>query len=82
VSPNATQTLSIVAGQGPAITSAASATFSVGISSSFTVTTSGSPAPSIGWSGTLPQGISLKDNGNGTATISGSPAEGTGGATC
>jgi len=40
VSPNATQTLSIVAGQGPAITSAASATFSVGISSSFTVTTS------------------------------------------
>ena len=79
VSPNATQTLSIVAGQGPAITSAASATFSVGISSSFTVTTSGSPAPSIGWSGTLPQGISLKDNGNGTATISGSPAEGTGG---
>jgi len=37
-----------------------------------TVTTSGYPVPSIGATG-LPAGFSLTDNGNGTATISGTP---------
>ena len=37
------------------------------------MTTGGFPAPSLGWSGTIPAGLSFKDNGNGTATISGTP---------
>ena len=57
----------------PAITSAASSTFVVGVAKSFSITTSGSPAPSLTESGTLPAGLSFHDNGNGTATISGTP---------
>ena len=40
------------------------------------MTTTGSPAPSITESGALPSGMTFKDNGNGTATISGTPASG------
>ena len=38
---------------------------------SFTVTTTGTPVPSITESGTLPPGLTFTDNGDGTATISG-----------
>jgi hypothetical protein len=72
-SPNATQTLSIQVASKPAVTSASSATATAGKPFSFTVTAGGYPAPSLGWSGTLPPGLSFKDNGNGTATISGTP---------
>jgi hypothetical protein len=73
MSPNATQTLSIQVDSKPAITSVAAATATAGKPFSFTVTAGGYPAPSLGWSGTLPPGLSFKDNGNGTATISGTP---------
>ena len=62
----------------PAITSKTAATFKVGAKGTFTVTTSGIPAPAITESGTLPKGITFKGNGNGTATLSGTPAAGTG----
>jgi hypothetical protein len=65
--------------QAPAITSASSTTFLVGTAGSFTVTTTGSPAPSLTESGTLPSGVTFKSNGNGTATLAGTPAAGTGG---
>ncbi len=65
------------AGLPPAITSSTSVSFTVGQSSSFTVTTSGSPAPSITETGVLPAGLAFHDNGNGTATISGTPQSGT-----
>jgi hypothetical protein len=68
-----TQDLSIVVSGPPAITSATSATATVGKAFSFTVTTTGYPTPSLGWSGTLPPGLSFTDNGDGTATISGTP---------
>ena len=46
-----------------------------------TVTTSGFPAPAVaGSGGRLPAGLSFSDNGNGTATLSGTPAAGTEGA--
>ena len=61
----------------PSITSPASTTDAVGSSSAFTVTTSGSPTPAITESGTLPSGMTFVDNGNGTATLSGTPATGT-----
>jgi hypothetical protein len=63
--------------QAPAITSAASTTFSVGISDTFKVTTSGYPTPSITETGPLPNGVSFTDNGDGTATLAGIPSTGT-----
>jgi hypothetical protein len=70
---SATQTLKIVVASGPTFTSANSATFVAGTAGSFTITTGGVPTPSIGWTGTLPVGITLIDNGDGTATLAGTP---------
>jgi hypothetical protein len=80
VNPNAIQTLTVTVNASPAFTSATSTTFTVGTAGSFTVTTSGFPTPSISRTGTLPSGLSFVDNGNGTATLSGTPAAGSGGA--
>ncbi len=76
VIPNAVQsfTLNTVLVQAPAITSTSSVTFTAGTSGSFTVTTTGSPVATIAKTGSLPGGINFTDNGNGTATISGSAA--------
>ena len=63
----------------PAITSAASTTLTAGQLGSFTVTTSGFPAPDLSASGALPSGVTFVDNGDGTATLAGTPAAGTGG---
>jgi hypothetical protein len=65
--------------QAPAITSANQATFAVGTARTFTVAASGSPAPVLTETGALPGGLSFTDNGNGTATIQGTPATGTSG---
>jgi hypothetical protein len=77
--PNAIQTFTLRVNEGPAITSAPAATFTAGTAGSFTVTTSGLPTPSLTISGTLPAGVTFVDNGNGTGTLSGTPAAGTGG---
>src|SRR5205823_4996624 len=61
----------------PVLTSGSSATFTVGTAGTFSVTTTGTPTPSLTESGTLPSGVTFKDNGNGTATLSGTPAAGT-----
>ena len=37
------------------------------------------PAPALTESGALPAGLTFTDNGNGTATIAGTPAAGSGG---
>jgi hypothetical protein len=63
----------------PAITSKASFDVTAGKASSFTVTTTGSPTPKLTESGALPPGILFHDNGNGTATISGTPPANTSG---
>jgi hypothetical protein len=64
-------------------TSGSTTTFTAGEAGAFTITTAaGVPeARSISLTGTLPEGISFADNGDGTATISGTPAAGTGGLT-
>ncbi|MCL5048608.1 MAG: hypothetical protein M1374_07520, partial [Firmicutes bacterium] len=59
----------------PTITSVASATFTYDTAGSFNITTTGVPANSISESGTLPTGLSLTNNGNDTATLSGTPSE-------
>src|SRR5215472_7677881 len=63
----------------PVFTSGNSTTFTVGTAGSFTVTATGSPTPALSEVGALPSGVTFKDNGNGTATLSGTPAVGTGG---
>jgi hypothetical protein len=54
----------------PAITSAASATFTEGSTGSFTVTASGVPSPTLTESGTLPNGVEFKDG-----VLSGTPTQ-------
>ena len=79
ITPNATQTLTVIVGQGPAITSAASTTFTTGAPGTFSVTTTGYPAPALGETGALPAGVTFVGNSNGTATISGTPTATSGG---
>lgn len=55
----------------PSITSATSAAFTIAVPNTFIVAATGKPVPSISMSGSLPAGISFIDNGNGSATISG-----------
>jgi hypothetical protein len=75
---NAVQDFTLNVGNPPAITSANATTFTTGTLGAFTVTTTGSPTPSLSEAGSLPSGVSFVDNGNGTATLSGTPAAGTG----
>jgi len=63
----------------PAITSTSSATFTVGTAGSFMVTSTGTPTSSLSEGGALPTGVTFVDNGNGTASLGGTPASGTGG---
>jgi uncharacterized protein (DUF1800 family)/sugar lactone lactonase YvrE len=71
-SSTASTTLAVV--QALAITSANSATtFAIGTLGSFTVTTTGYPAPALSESGSLPAGVTFTDNGNGTGTLQGTP---------
>ena len=61
----------------PVITSAGSTTFAAGTAGTFSVTTTGQPGggPSAP-SPALPSGVTLQDNGNGTATLAGTPPAG------
>ena len=75
----ATQSFTLTVDQASAITSANATTFTVGTAGTFTVMATGFPTPSLGESGTLPSGVTFIDNGNGTGTLSGTPAAATGG---
>jgi hypothetical protein len=80
VGADATQGFTLTVDQAPAITSANTVTFGAAVAATpFTVTTTGFPAPSLGETGTLPSGVTFVDNGDGTATLSGTPAAGTAG---
>jgi hypothetical protein len=63
------------AASAPAITSHSADTQTFGVPFSFTATTTGYPAPKITKTGGLPSGVTFTDNGNGTATIAGTPAK-------
>jgi outer membrane protein assembly factor BamB len=71
----AQQAFLLTVGQAPAITSRASATFTVGAAGSFSVQGSGSPTPAFSETGPLPAGVTLSDDG----TLAGTPAPGTDG---
>lgn len=76
---NEEQCTGVTVEQAPAITSADQVAFELGVPDTFTVTTTGFPAPAISRTGGLPSGVTFVDNGDGTATLSGTPAYGTGG---
>ena len=61
----------------PLFTSRASATAAVGSAFNFTAQAYGTPTMTE--SGALPQGLTWVDNGNGTATLAGTPSVGQGG---
>ncbi len=79
VTPAATQSFTVLVDAAPAITSADSATFTVGTAGSFTVTTTGYPTASLSEAGPLPAGVTFASNGDGTATLAGTPAPGSAG---
>ena len=74
VGSDVAQSFSLTVNQGPAITSANNATFTVGTASSFAVTSTGFPTPTLTEAGALPSGISFVDNGNGTGALGGTPS--------
>jgi len=76
----AMQMFTLVVNQGAAILSGNATTFTVGVPGTFTVMTSGSPTPTLTETPPLPAGLMFMDNGDGTGTLSGIPAAGTGGA--
>jgi hypothetical protein len=80
VGSDATQPFTLTVNEAPAITSAGSTTFPQGAVGSFGVSTQGYPKPALTQTGaTLPSGVTFADNGNGTGTLNGTPATGTGG---
>ena len=74
-SPNATQSFTLTVDQAPAITSAATTTFTVGTAGTFSVTATGTPAATFSTTSTLPSGVTLTTAG----VLSGTPGAGTGG---
>jgi uncharacterized repeat protein (TIGR01451 family) len=66
--------------QLPAITTTDVVTFTVGAADTFSVISTGIPTPTLTIGGeALPGGLTFVDNGDGTGTLSGTPASGTGG---
>ncbi|MFC6356142.1 beta strand repeat-containing protein [Luethyella okanaganae] len=81
VTPDASQSFTVIVDESATITSADNTTFSVGAAGTFTVTTdAGFPvATTLNVTGALPAGVTFVDNGSGTATLSGTPLSGEGG---
>jgi len=79
-SGSVSQSFTLTVGQGVVITSANAAAFAIGVAGTFTVTTVSAPvATTITLTGALPAGVTFVNNGNGTATIAGTPGPGTAG---
>jgi YVTN family beta-propeller protein len=74
-----TQSFVLTVTGAPTITSAATAAATVGSALGIRVSATGSPAPAMTESGALPQGLTWSDNGNGTATLAGTPTVNQGG---
>src|SRR5262249_4583734 len=66
-----TQTFFLVVGQAPVIPSSDMTVFGVGQAGSFMVTSTGAPVAALSASGALPTGVTFHDNGDSTASLSG-----------
>ncbi len=68
------------AATAPLFTSSSVAPFTtIGTPTSYTITTSGDPTPTITFTGTVPPGMTFVVHGDGTATFSGTPLAGAAG---
>jgi Putative Ig domain len=76
VGTDSTQNFTLTVNQAPAITSAASTTFTVGTGGSFTVTATGFPAPTLSETGALPSVVTFNTS---TGVLSGTPGASAGG---
>jgi hypothetical protein len=76
VGATVTQAFSLAIDQAPALTSVSSIVFTAGRANTFTVMATGFPVPALSETGALPNGVTFVDNGNGTATLHGTPALG------
>jgi FG-GAP-like repeat/Putative Ig domain len=76
--PDASQSFTLMVDQAPAITSVDNTTFTTGSTGTFTVTTTGFPNSMLTETGALPTGVAFVDNGDDTAMLAGTPADGTG----
>ena len=79
VIPDATQPFTLTVNQACRITSPAGTTFTVGQARTYTVTWTGVPNCALSEKGALPPGVTFTDNGDGTATLAGTPAAGSSG---
>lgn len=79
ITPSASQTFTLtVIAPPPQFLSVNNTTFVAGTSNSFSVRTAASvPPATITFTGSLPSGVTVVANSNGTATLSGTPANGT-----
>jgi hypothetical protein len=78
--PIATQSFVITMDDTPAFKSRATDTVDTGVAFSYPVVTAyGYPVPTLTTTSTLPGGVTLTDNHNGTATLGGTPGPDTGG---
>jgi hypothetical protein len=66
------------ASSAPQFSSANNTAFTTGSPGTFTIVSTGSPIPSVSYVGPLPSGVTFTNNGNGTATIAGTPVGGAG----
>jgi len=70
----------VTAAEGPAFTSADNTSFDVSFPGNFNITATGNPSTmTISLSGALPSGVTFTNNGDGTASLGGTPAVGTSG---
>jgi len=74
IGSDATMTAHVVVNEKPGVTGPAAARFVVGASDSVGFASTGYPQAHLSVSGDVPAGLSFSDNGNGTATLSGTPA--------
>ena len=78
--PAETQKLAVAVDNFPVFKSKGALTVHTGSPFAYDITTtSGWPVPAISTATTLPTGVTLTDNGNGTASLAGTPGPGTGG---
>ena len=72
----ATQAFTLTVTRAPAIREIRNKRDRVGVPLRLMIRATGYPAPAVAESGSLPSGLTFTDNGNGTATIAGTPAAG------
>jgi hypothetical protein len=72
IGTDAVQSFTLTVDAPPTITSADATTFTEGSEGNFTVTTTGTPTPSVTESGTLPKGVTFNESAD---TLSGDPTQ-------